>query len=117
MYNIHNTNLERPPHVKSLIPRKPNEKFKSSNPKPRYNGPLYLPKHIYHMLSEDVKKALDKYNQEKNVQYKPNHTGMAKVHEQVLQTLIMNLINQNLIWPITVKRTPTPCSILRVKTS
>ena len=43
MYNVHSTNFKRPPHVKSLIPRNPNEKFKphkSPNPKPRYNGPV-----------------------------------------------------------------------------
>ena len=82
MYNIHNTNYKRPPHVKSLIPKKPNVKLKSSGLKPKYNGPVYLPKHIYHMLSEDVKKALDKYNQEMKAQYKPTHTQMTKVHEQ-----------------------------------
>ena len=34
------------------------------------------------MLSDDVKKALDKYNQEKKAQYKPTHPRLAKVHEQ-----------------------------------
>ena len=34
------------------------------------------------MLSEDVKKELDKYNQEKKAQYKPTHPRMAKVDEQ-----------------------------------
>ena len=34
------------------------------------------------MLSEDIKKQLDKYNQEKKAQYKPNHSRMAKVHQQ-----------------------------------
>ena len=60
MYNIQNINLKRPPHVKSLIPRKPNPKFKPSHSKPKYDGPVYLPKHIYLMLNEGVKKALDK---------------------------------------------------------
>ena len=74
MYNVHQTNFERPPHVKSLTPRKPNEKFKSNkNPdvKPRYNGPVYLPKHIYHIFSEETKKELDKHNRDKKAQYKP----------------------------------------------
>ena len=47
-----------------------------------YNGPVYIPKHIYHMLSDDVKKKLDKYNQEKKAKYKSSHLRMAKVHEQ-----------------------------------
>ena len=38
--------------------------------------------HIYKMLSEDIKKELDKYNQGKKAQYKSTHTRMAKVHEQ-----------------------------------
>ena len=87
MYNVNNINFKRTPHVKSLIPSKPNGKFKCYKgipPKPRYNGPVYLPKHIYNMLSEDIKtkKELDKKNQNKKAQYKPNCSRMAKVHEQ-----------------------------------
>ena len=85
MYYVHNTNFKRTPNVKSLIPRNPPGKSKpnkSTPPKPRYDGPIYLPKHIYNMLSEDIKKELDKYNQNKKAQYQPNHSRMAKVHEQ-----------------------------------
>ena len=83
IYNINNTNFKRTPHVKSLIPRTPPGKPKSSKAiplKPRYNGPVYLPKQS--MLSDDVKEELDKYNQEKKAQFKPPHPRMAKVHEQ-----------------------------------
>ena len=75
----------RAPHIKSLIPRtsprkpKPN---KTIPPNPKYNGPIYLPKHIYNMLSEDIKKELDKHNQEKKAQYKATCPRMAKIHEQ-----------------------------------
>ena len=85
IYNIHNTNLNWTTHVKSLIPRTPPGKPKSNKAvylKPRYNGPVYLPKHIYNMLSDDVKKELEKYNQEKKAQYKPTCPRMATVHEQ-----------------------------------
>ena len=34
------------------------------------------------MLSEDIKKELNKHNQEKKAQYKPTHPRMAKLHEQ-----------------------------------
>ena len=34
------------------------------------------------MLSEDIKKELDNYNQEKKAQYKPTCPRMAKVHQQ-----------------------------------
>ena len=50
IYNIHNTNFKRTPHVKSLIPRTPPGKPKSNKAvplKPSYNGPVYLPKHSY----------------------------------------------------------------------
>ena len=63
IYNIHNTNLKMNPHVKSFIPRKSPGKPKSNKgipPKPRYNGPVYLPKHIYNMLNEDINKELYK---------------------------------------------------------
>ena len=48
----------------------------------RYNGPVYLPKHIYNMLSEDIKKELDKWNQVKKAKCKPTHPRMANVPEQ-----------------------------------
>ena len=34
------------------------------------------------MLSEDIKKVLDRYNQEKKAQYKPTSPRMANVHKQ-----------------------------------
>ena len=34
------------------------------------------------MPSEDIKKELDKYNQEKKAQYKPTCPRMAKIHKQ-----------------------------------
>ena len=44
---------------------------------------LYIaPNQIYSMLSEDLKKELDEYNQEKKTQHKHTHNRMAKVHEQ-----------------------------------
>ena len=63
IYNIHNTNFKRSPHVKSLIPRTPTGKSKLEKaipPKPRYNGSIYLPNHIYDMLSEDTKLEQEK---------------------------------------------------------
>ena len=34
------------------------------------------------MLSEDIEKELDKYNQDKKAQYKPTQSMMGKIHEQ-----------------------------------
>ena len=83
--NVHNTSFKKTKHVKSLIPRRSPGKSKSNKaipPKPRYNGPVYLCKHIYNMLSGEIMKDLDKYNQDKKAQYKPTCARMAKVHEQ-----------------------------------
>ena len=71
--------------MKSLIPRISPGKSKANKAiplKPRYNGPVHLPKHIYRMPSQGIKKGLDKYNQEKKLQYKPTCPRMAKVHQQ-----------------------------------
>ena len=71
IYNVHNTDFKRTPHVKSLIPRTPSGKPKCNKAillKHRCNGPAYLSKHINSMLSDDVKKELDKYNQERKAQ-------------------------------------------------
>ena len=57
--------------MKSLIPRTSQGKPRSNKaipPEPRYNGPVYLPKRICNMLSDDVKKALDKYILENKAQ-------------------------------------------------
>ena len=68
IYNIHNTNFKRTPHVKSLIPR--------TSPGKQNLTKLYLSN-----LGILDLKELDKYNQEKKAQYKPTHPRMAKVHE------------------------------------
>ena len=56
-YHIHKTNSRRQPHIKPFNTRKPYDKSNLPSPKPRYNGPVYLPRHIYHMLHEDAKKG------------------------------------------------------------
>ena len=83
-YNINTTNLKGDPQVKSLIPRTPKCKPKpqSTSSKPRYNGTVYLPKHIYDMLSEKVEKKLGKYNKEKKAKYQLSNSRMAKAHMQ-----------------------------------
>ena len=69
MQNIHNGNFNRNPQVRSLIPRKSHGTSKPNKPIP-CNGPVYCPKHIYNMISEDIKKELDKNNEDKKAQYK-----------------------------------------------
>ena len=83
-YNINTTNFNQNPQIKSFIPRPPKgkPKPKAAYNKPRCNGPVYLPKYIYDILSEEVKKELEKYNKEKKANYQPNSNRMPKVHEQ-----------------------------------
>ena len=81
IFNIHNTNCNRAPQVKSLIPRTPPGKPKSNEDVPvkhKHNGTVSLPKHY---LSDDVKKELDQYSQEKKAQCTSTHPKLAKVHE------------------------------------
>ena len=61
--NLMEFNCNRNPQVKSLIPRTSTGKPTLKGPfnRPRYTGPIYLPKHFYDLLSEEVKRKLDKY--------------------------------------------------------
>ena len=98
IYNVHNTNFNRSPHVRSLILRTPPGKSKPKKalpPKPRCNGSIYLPNHIYNMLSEDTNKDLDKYNQEKRLNTNIHITGWPRCRSKTTKRLIV-LIIQNL---------------------
>ena len=55
-YNINTTNFNRNPQVESLIPRTSTGRLKPKGPfnRPRYNGPVYLPKHIYYMGARQI---------------------------------------------------------------
>ena len=62
-YQVHTTNLNRPPNVSTLTPRKP-----PSSPPPgrptskRSPGPIFLPANIYKLLSDVAIKELKKHN-------------------------------------------------------
>ena len=69
-YNINTTQYVPPVSARhKLQPRlsKPNrspETFPKKQTKERWTGPIYLPAHIYKLLSQEVKDALQKYNAE-----------------------------------------------------
>ena len=120
IYNVHNTNFKRTPHVKSLIPRSPlgiQNPIKVIHPKPRYNGPVDLPKHIYNMVSQDIKKELEKYNQDRKAQFKPTHSRMAKVHEQGHEEVDDSPEHPELTWKTTSMKNPILCKILILRIS
>ena len=62
-YQDHTTNLNRPPTVSTLTPRKPINALPPGRPTPRRSpGPIYLPANIYKLLSDVAIKELKKHN-------------------------------------------------------
>ena len=62
-YQVHTTNLNRPPPVSILTPRKPINAPPPGKPTPRRSpGPIYLPANIYKLLSDVAIKELKKHN-------------------------------------------------------
>ena len=62
-YQVHTTNLNRPPTVSTLTPRKPINSTPSGRPTSRKSpGPIYLPANIYKLLSDVAIKDLKRRN-------------------------------------------------------
>ena len=62
-YQVHTTNLNRPPTVSTLTPRKPINSPPSGRPTPRRSpGPIFLPANIYKLVSDVAIKELKKHN-------------------------------------------------------
>ena len=62
-YQVHTTNLNRPPNVSTITPRKPTTAHPTGRPNPRRSpGPISLPANIYKLLSDVAIKELKKHN-------------------------------------------------------
>ena len=62
-YQVHTTNLNRPPPVSSIPPRMPSPSPLHGRPSPRRSpGPIFLPANIYKLLSDVAIKELKKHN-------------------------------------------------------
>ena len=62
-YQVHTTNLNRPPHVSTITPRKPTSSPPPGRPNPRWSpGPIFLPANIYKLLSDVAIKEHKKHN-------------------------------------------------------
>ena len=62
-YQVHTTNLNRPPNVSTITPRKPTTAPPPGRPNPRRSpGPIFLPANIYKLLSDVTIKELKKHN-------------------------------------------------------
>ena len=62
-HQVHTTNLNRPPNVSTITPRKPTTAPPTGRPTPgRSPGPISLPANIYKLLSDVAIKELKKHN-------------------------------------------------------
>ena len=62
-YQVHTTNLNRPPPVSTITPRKPIPSPPTGRPNPRRSpGPIFLPANIYKLLSDVAIKELKRHN-------------------------------------------------------
>ena len=62
-YQVHTTNLTRPPNFSTLTPRKPTTAPPTGRPTPRRSpGPIFLPASIYKLLSDVAIKELKKHS-------------------------------------------------------
>ena len=62
-YQIHTTNLNKPPNVSTITPRKPTAAPPTGRPNHRRSpGPILLPANIYKLLSDVAIKELKKHN-------------------------------------------------------
>ena len=117
-YNIHTTQYVPPMSARhKLQPRlpKPNqspETFPKKQTKQRWTGPIYLPAHIYKLLSQEVKDALQKnLMQELLKSLSPQEICMKlifymiymKIHKKILQHLIKMINPQITNNPILIK--------------
>ena len=60
-YQVHTTNLNRPPNVSTITPRQPTSSHPPGRPTPRRSpGPIFLPANIYKLLSDVAIKELRK---------------------------------------------------------
>ena len=86
-YQIHSSRFNTPRN------RTPSRPFKKSNsfstpprsnpqtPTKKYDGPVYLPKHIYQLIGKQAQDALAKYNQDAIARYQSSNRRSANVHE------------------------------------
>ena len=62
-YQVPTTNLNRPPNVSTITPRKPTSSHPPGRPNPRRSpGPIFLPANIYKLLSDVAIKELKQHN-------------------------------------------------------
>ena len=138
-YQVHTTNLNRPPSVSSLTPRKPIPSPPPGRPNPRRSpGPIFLPANIYKLLGDVAIKELKKHNATTRSTPTPKRLSIPMTQTltpsiqpltlpQVIQPLQIPL--QTMIWttlnpvkhsplmtpPLSTSWTPIPLLTLSIK--
>ena len=80
-YQVHTTNLNRPPNVSTLTPRKPTSSHPPGKPNPRRSpGPIFLHAYIYKLLSDVAIKELKKHNA--TTRPNPPHKRAVNTHDK-----------------------------------
>ena len=126
-YQVHTTNLNRPPNVSTITPTKPTTAPPTGRPTPRgFPGPIFLPVNIYKLLSDVAIKELKKHNATTRSTPPPKravNTHGADPHPeqppltlpQVIQPLLIPL--QTLIWTTLNPVKPSPLMTPPLSTS
>ena len=126
-YQVHTTNLNRPPNVSTLTPRKPTTAPPTGRPTPRRSpGPIFFPANIYKLLSDVAIKELKKHNA--TTRSTPPPKRAVNTHDtdphtehppltlpQVIQPLQIPL--RTLIWTTLSPMKPSPLMIPPLSTS
>ena len=126
-YQVHTTNLNRPPNVSTITPRKPTTAPPTGRPTPRRSPrPIFLPANIYKLLSDVAIKELKKHNA--TTRYTPPPKRAVNTHgtdshleypplklPQVIQPLQIPL--QTLIWTTLNPVNPSPSMTPPLSTS
>ena len=140
-YQVHTTNLNRPPSVSTITPRIPTPSPPTGRPNPRRSpGPIFLPANIYKLLSDVAIKELKKHNTttrstpppkravnthdtDPHPEQPPTDTPTGDPTPQIpLQTLIWTTLNPVkpsplMTPPLSTSRIPIPPLTLSIKPS
>ena len=101
-YQVHTTNLNRPPNVSSITPKKPTSSLPPGRPTQRRSpGPIFLPANIYKLLSDVAIKELKKQPlHPKELSIPMTQTLTPSIHPMTLPQVIhpLQIPPQTMIW-------------------
>ena len=100
-YQVHTTNLNRPPNGSTITPRKPTTAPPTGRTNPRRSpGPIFLPASIYKLLSDVVIKELKKTMPPPDQPLHPN--GLSIPMTQTISQSILPLKLRQVIQPLLI---------------